>query len=619
MSIAASLLLAMFLAVPGAPEEGEQDAYWVFAHAYDRFGIVHGEYPEAEDLFRGLWEQATGHRPAALGTPGNGISVWIGIDELPDDLDEWTLANTLGEDGIRIFTAIEERNYHLVIGGANERATRYAIYEFFELYLWVRWLPGGEVRFLEHPPAWLPHIDYSHSPPFKHRAIDLPQGLPAAAMHVGPDFRFGVAPASLYDLIQPGRYFEAHPGFFAEIDGKRAAPTGLGKTHEWRLESADSLAAIGKPPAQLCMSHPALAEAITAEIETRIPANPEADVWSVSQNNWGGFCQCARCAEINTREESPMGAFLTGVNRVAETVAKRHPGHRIHTRAHLETRRPPKTLRPSKHVIIELSTAGCDALSKTFDSPDPAEKSAFVDDLRAWRRVAKCLTVRDYLHNQAAYLRPFPNFDSIAGRLRFLAAENIDGLRFEGLPGAQSPFGHLRPYAAAKLLWNPNLAPRSLMGDFTALWFGNAAEPIRAYIDLATETVREKGVSMDWRDPGAWIDAGFIARAEAQFQAALAAAKNPDSRRRVEMAHLPIQFAAMGCPPEPSPKDGQEALVRPPCLSIEAFIAQAKKLGVRYYGSPKLPLEAGLARAFRNGLLFRVSPKLVSPTHNSRR
>jgi len=53
--------------------------------------------------------------------------------------------------------------------------------------------------------------------------------------------------------------------------------------------------------------------------------NLDKPVFSVSQEDWNGNCECDRCREIDAEEGSPAGTLLRFINRVAEAVEEDFP------------------------------------------------------------------------------------------------------------------------------------------------------------------------------------------------------------------------------------------------------------------------------------------------------
>ena len=122
--------------------------------------------------------------------------------------------------------------------------------------------------------------------------------------------------------------FEKHPEYYSLIDGKRQ----IG----W---------------SQLCLTNPEVVHIVTERVLEAIRRDPTAKLFSVSQNDWDGHCQCESCMAIEKREDSPAGTLIHFVNQVAEQVEKEFPNVWIETLAYQYTRKPPKTIRPRHNVV----------------------------------------------------------------------------------------------------------------------------------------------------------------------------------------------------------------------------------------------------------------------------
>jgi hypothetical protein len=53
--------------------------------------------------------------------------------------------------------------------------------------------------------------------------------------------------------------------------------------------------------------------------------NPNATIFSVSQNDNVAYCRCEKCAAVDAEEGSPAGLLLRFVNTIAAEAAKKHP------------------------------------------------------------------------------------------------------------------------------------------------------------------------------------------------------------------------------------------------------------------------------------------------------
>ena len=163
-------------------------------------------------------------------------------------------------------------------------------------------------------------------------------------------------------------------------------------------------------------------------------AQPEATVFSVSQNDTDLHCECPRCQALARQEGSQGAPVLNLANRVAEAVEKEFPGKAVETLAYQWTRQAPKTMRPRPNVIVRLCSIEC-CFSHPLATCDSRENRAFRDDLRAWSKVAQRLWIWDYTTDFAHYLLPFPNQRVRRPNIRFFVANHVKGI-FEA--------GHLR-------------------------------------------------------------------------------------------------------------------------------------------------------------------------------
>ena len=188
--------------------------------------------------------------------------------------------------------------------------------------------------------AWtIPHVDQTHLPAFAMREPfwwGMFEGDFAARCKVNgnrPDlqdkhggkirFGSGLFVHTFYPLMPPSEFFAEHPEYYSEINGKRTAQR-----------------------AQLCLTNPDVLRIMTDRVLARIRQDPGARLFSVSQNDWAGWCQCENCRQIDQREGSPSGTMIHFVNQVAEAVEKEFPDVWIETLAYQYTRHPPKTIKP---------------------------------------------------------------------------------------------------------------------------------------------------------------------------------------------------------------------------------------------------------------------------------
>jgi hypothetical protein len=423
------------------------------------------------------------------------------------------------------------------------------VVELLERYWGCRWYASFHSVIPKHERLVLDAIDDTQLPAFAMREPywwEMRDGDFAArcrangnAMQLeerhGGKIRFGggLFVHTFYRLVPPSEFFEDHPEYFSLIDGERR----IG----W---------------SQLCLTNPDVLRIVTERVLEAIRSDPGAKLFSVSQNDWDGHCQCESCMEIEEREESPAGPLIHFVNQVAEAVEREYPDVWIETLAYQYTRKPPKTIRPRHNVVPRLCTIECDFSLPLDESPYP-QNVRFVDDIRGWSAITDKLYVWDYTTNFHNFVGPHPNFPAIPENIRFFRDNRVVGLFEQGNnQGPHGEFGELRAWLIAKLLWNPDQPVEPLLDDFFQGYYGAAAGPIREYFDelqtLALDPEIDVRIFGSMRNE--WLTMDFIERAEGLWaEAESLAAGDPDLLYRVHMSGLCVLWARLKLTGDPEP------------------------------------------------------------------
>ena len=588
------LAVVVFFTVPFA------HGAWINEADYGNLHIVVAQDASDEDrlaaeAFAEYWRLATGHDVPVADTPGDGVNIWIGLHGAPQHLRDRVDLNALVPDGVRIFTAGPS---DLVIAGAGPGGALNGVYEFFERYIGVRWLapgatfvpaPSGAAR-PETPAPWerftpesLPEMDFSHVPVFEYRWTrhNRAQTAEFAQHHrLTQSPGFGLFVHTLYQLLPPDVYFEQHPEYYSEVNGERVAPLGLSSHDYWA--DADLRRDHGHRFAQLCVTNPDVVAEVTNNLLKMMRENPTPRIWSVSQEDWGGYCECAICAEQTRAEGTPMGPLLRFVNQVAVNIETEFPEHFVETLAYTWSRQVPKTVRPRKNVIIRLCSIECD-FARPLNDPAAPENVRFAQDIRDWAEVAHQLYIWDYTVNFRHYHLPHPNLNVLHENIRIFADNKVRGVFEQGLGAPEVELGYIRPYLLSRLLWNPDLDYDAVKEEFIDLFFQEAAPHYRGYLDLIHRTVQEKDWMMDTFDMGGWIDKTVVEEARACLSRALAAAQSDAVRERVRYEQLSVEYAALVAAPTLSLEEDAFVLEWPESLSVEDYIALAQGFGVPEY------------------------------------
>lgn len=359
----------------------------------------------------------------------------------------------LGAEGFRLVT----RAPHLLIIGSPQRGTLYGVYELLERFGGCRWYASWFSVIPTLDALRVPAIDEQQIPAFAMREpfwYDMFQGDLAArnkangnsmelqAQHGGKGDRFG---AELFvhtfnRLCPPNEFFDAHPEYFSEINGKRL-----------------------KEYSQLCLTNPEVLKIVTERLLALIRQDPTAKLFSVSQNDWYNYCTCPQCKAIDEAEGSPAGTMITFVNQVAEAVEKEFPEVWIETLAYQYTRTLPRNVRPRHNVVPRLCTIECD-FAQPLDISPYEQNSRFVSDIQGWSAISQTLYIWDYVTNFRGYITPFPNLKALQGNVQFFHKNKVAGVFEQGAyQGRHGDLAELKAWLLAKWLWNPELPREQLI------------------------------------------------------------------------------------------------------------------------------------------------------------
>src|SRR5665213_297296 len=379
---------------------------------------------------------------------------------------------------------IRTKGNRILLAGGQPRGTLYAVSRFLQDACGVRWWTGWASRIPQTRSLRIPKMNIRAKPAFEYRdpywhcAFDADwcwhNFCNGENSHLTPEqggcviYKYFVH--SFYKLVPPEKYFAPHPEWFSLVNGRRT-------NHD----------------AQLCLSNPELRAFVVQRVKEALRESPEARIISVSQNDCFNPCQCANCKAIDEAEGSPAGSIIAFVNYIAEKIEPEFPKVAVDTLAYQYTRKPPRTLRPRRNVIVRLCSIECN-FREDLDSPSNAP---FAADVHGWEQRADRLYIWDYVTDFAHYLQPFPDWFTLGPNLRFFQAHHVRGVFEEG---ANESYGaemaELRAWLLAQMLWNPQQDDRVLIKEFLDGYYGPAGRPIaRLSLIHISEPTRQAEIS----------------------------------------------------------------------------------------------------------------------------
>ena len=432
----------------------------------------------------------------------------------------------------------------LLIWGGSSRGTMYGVMTFLERELGIRWYAPDVTHVPKRSQYHFHSLSHTEVPTLRIRDdyyyhIFDPEWLARNKMNGtsrdlpvpgGVERYWGVH--TYYKLMPPSEFFEKHPEYYSLIEGKR--------THE---------------RAELCLTNPDVLDIFTERIKKVMREHPQYKIYSVSQNDWAGPCECESCQAIVDREGSQSGPVLWFANQVAERIEKEFPDKTIGTLAYHYTRTPCKTMRPRENVVVRLCNIEC-----CFAHPlsDCQVNAAFMRDLEAWSKIAPRMYIWDYVVNFEHYYLPFPNFNVLQANVRTFTEHNAIGILEQGsYHTPQGEFAHLRAYVLSKVLWNSECNVDEVIDDFMYGYYGKSGQFVHEYFDLLQNLVTPFTHFKFWIEPDDLLFSdGFTERAFEILDRAELAAENDTIRRRVEIVRMPVMYLKCYRSPSEAKRDG---------------------------------------------------------------
>ncbi len=441
-------------------------------------------------------------------------------------------------------------DHDILIYGGKKRGSMYGVMAFLENEFGCRWYTPTVSVIPKRNEKTFSSFDHSEAPgirvrnDFYYEAFD---SIWAARNRMNGTLRSRQQPGGVegywgvhtfYPLMPPSEFFAGHPEYYSLIDNIRTYKK-----------------------AQLCLSNPDVLKIVTERIRKRIRENPDYLIYDVSQNDWGNPCQCSKCQKIVKQEESESGIVIWFVNQVAAAIEKEFPDKFIGTLAYTYTRKPCKTIRPRKNVVVRLCSIEC---CFSHDIKSCQRNQAFLADLEGWSALTPNLYIWDYVVFFQHYLMPYPNMYVLQPNIKTFRDNHAIGVMEQGAYQSRGgEFSELRSYLISRLLWNPDCNVEDIINDFMSGYYGRAGRYIREYFDLLygrrtpeTHLHIDNSIYKQFSAEDAIFSGDFLKEATRIFTLAGNVADNETVLRRVEMASMPVLYLNCRLDPVGARNDG---------------------------------------------------------------
>ena len=453
-------------------------------------------------------------------------------------------AKELNDDGFKIL--FREGNIYLC--GAKERATVYAVNDFAERYLGVRFLTAEETCVPHISCLEIEEMDVVEIPSFPSRTFF------AYEVKRNPRFASQMRFVSQYAdeeqakkygggflrdwnsyemhamqaILPKSRYYDKHPEWYAS-DRPRA---WLCLTNGLTDDEEDA-----NDP-ESCLSE------FTNNVLKQIQDNPTKKYFMLGHEDSAGnvYCNCERCKRSRERNVTVSGYLTVWINAIARRVEKWRLENcpereiKIVSFSYLDTIIPPvyvenedglnkpyiflekeywaplkvrkgkilpvnQKVVPEKNVVIFCAPIGMCYLHEVADEKCDWNQY-FRFSLKAWKALGADIMVWYYGVNFSWHLWWLPNRRTLASHLRFFKQYNPLFMMQQGAPREGGFYqAILNTYLLSKLMWNVSLDVDELTKEFNRLYFG---EKSAAAVDGFIEKIEERYAELDRQYDGAY-------------------------------------------------------------------------------------------------------------------
>lgn len=296
------------------------------------------------------------------------------------------------------------------------------------------------------------------------------------------------------DLPQPdGRtLFEAHPDWFAEVNGKRE------RAQAYRY--------------QCCVANRAAVKHITDHIVERFRTEwGETDwqnIWMF--DTWAGWCQCARCQALGNDADRYL-YFLSHVRAAVDRAVqarrlRRDPGLVLVAYEGTPSlggpsRGIPDNLATGRNLVLYAPINRCYA--HTMADPACGEfNTRYAQALEQWCREAKRLPVGMLEYYNVSKFEDLPVlFTRTIGRdIAYYHRVGVRGMSYMHVPVALWGPRALTQVLYAKLSWQPNASVAEIVTDYLQRRYSGAADLMRRFYDELEQAYANMTAWRNWEE-----------------------------------------------------------------------------------------------------------------------
>ncbi len=467
---------------------------------------------------------------------------------------------------------IRTQDGNLLLAGGRPRGTLYAVYEFLEREVGIRWLDELTEVVPPRRNLHLGALDRRDQPAFWDRKIYTSTEGPLTDLFnvrnkdtrvTSAEYGYGVpygAPSETHTLHYYAKAWPTnHPAEYLAMNAHGERPRAVNSSG----------------PGQVCMTHPDVRRLMLESLRGYIEADrkkaaltgaPPPRIYAIESNDNPLSCQCPECRAFAGREQSASGPFLDLVNELADGVKDDYPDVLVDTFAYLQTLVFPKTIRPRDNVLIRIAQLNAFGEMNTNavgyklpERPDyfrpmthPVNRSC-LDRFMDWARHARHMTYWDYwVIYTDPFMTPYVNLSCIKPDLLLFRENHVETMFVENEHADSSSFYALKRWVGLKLMQDPRQDDQALIADFMSGYYGPAAPAMTGFLRnlerrIGAFTDQEK-LSFRKALERPYLDLDFFETSLRMLdEAERLCGTNEAVRFRVQRERSPVDSGLLGC------------------------------------------------------------------------
>ena len=265
-------------------------------------------------------------------------------------------------------------------------------------------------------------------------------------------------------MIPASKYFDEHPEWYRQVNGKRE-------------------------PLMLCTSNEEMTREFIKNYRAVIESDPGATWFSLSQDDGSVFCECTNCTALDSGLNDIITPNLPQIsdrlvnfyNKVVTELVKDYPDKYFCFLAYASSTAPPVREKLHPH-LMPMMAAITFSRYHAVNAKNSETMQALGSYIEGWGNASKYISFYPYSFNLADGILPYTREHQVRHDIPFMVSHGLGALCTE----SSTAWQNLLPwyYMMARMSLNPDLDADALVAEFYPSFFGPAAPEMKAYMGM---------------------------------------------------------------------------------------------------------------------------------------